>query len=102
VAHVVTIGSPHQGTWLARFSRSHNARQMREASAWIRALAQHTASLPAGLFTCWYTNCDNIVFPARTAMLSGADNRFIAGAAHVDLAFHPQVMSHTFALAAAL
>jgi triacylglycerol lipase len=98
VAHVVTIGSPHHGTWLARFSRSDNGRQMQQASAWLRELAQHTATLPAGLITCWYTNCDNVVFPARTAMLPGADNRFAAGAAHVDLAFHPEVMAQTFAL----
>ena len=101
VAHIVTIGSPHSGTWLARWSRSPNARQMRLASEWVQALASHTAAQPAGLFTCWYTNCDNIVFPARTATLPGADNRYLPGAAHVDLAFHPQVMAQTFAQAAA-
>ena len=100
VAHVVTIGSPHDGTWLARFSRSPSAHQMRQASAWLQALGQHTAALPAGLFTCWYTNCDNIVFPARTATLRGADNRYVPGAAHVDLAFLPEVMSHTLSRAA--
>ncbi|HEY1227506.1 MAG TPA: alpha/beta fold hydrolase, partial [Ramlibacter sp.] len=29
VSHVVTIASPHQGTWLARFGRTANGRQMR-------------------------------------------------------------------------
>jgi hypothetical protein len=53
-------------------------------------------------FTCWYSNCDNVVFPASTATLEGADNRLIAGAGHIDLAFRDDVMAHTFALAARL
>ncbi|RYF38882.1 MAG: permease, partial [Comamonadaceae bacterium] len=43
-------------------------------------------------FTCWYSNCDNIVFPTSTAQLQGADNRFVDGVAHVQMAFHPEVM----------
>ena len=98
VAHVVTIGTPHAGTWLARFSRVANGRQMRMGGQWLRDLAAATAPV-AGRFTCWYTNCDNIVFPPSTATLPGADNRLVRGAAHVDLAFRQDVMEHTFALA---
>lgn len=92
VHHVVTIGSPHHGTWLAQFSHTTNGRQMRLDGPWVAALAKHEAGVP---FTCWYSNCDNIVFPVRTAMLPGADNRFVAGQAHVELAFHPDVVGHT-------
>jgi len=98
VAHVVTIGTPHAGTWLARFSRTASGRQMRMGGEWLRNLATATATA-AGRFTCWYANCDNIVFPPSMATLRGADNRLVRGAAHVDLAFHPEVMEHTFALA---
>lgn len=98
VAHVVTIGTPHGGTWLARFSHVPSGRQMRMGSEWLRNLATSTAQA-AGCFTCWYANCDNVVFPPSTATLPGADNRLVRGAAHVDLAFHPEVMEHTFALA---
>ena len=34
-------------------------------------------------FTCFYGHCDNIVFPASTATLPGADNRHIAGHARM-------------------
>ena len=98
VAHVVTIGTPHHGTWLARFSRMPNGRQMRVGCDWIAALSG-TDSQVTRLFTCWYTNCDNIVFPPSTATLPGADNRLLPGAAHVDLAFRPAVMQEAFALA---
>jgi len=43
-------------------------------------------------FVCWYSNCDNVVFPASTATLPGADNRFVPGLPHVGLAFDAAVM----------
>ena len=49
-------------------------------------------------FVCWYSNADNIVFPAATATLLGADNRHVPGVSHVAMAFHPQVMCETLAL----
>jgi hypothetical protein len=48
--------------------------------------------------TCWYSNCDNIVFPAETATLPAARNRFVAGEAHVALAFHPDVIEDCLGL----
>ncbi|MGH8857857.1 MAG: esterase/lipase family protein [Polaromonas sp.] len=98
VHHVVTIGTPHRGTWLARFGHAHNSRQMRLLSDWQAQLNHQLPVDRHALFTCWYSNCDNIVFPASTATLPGADNRLVRGAAHVQLAFLPQVMNATLAL----
>jgi alpha-beta hydrolase superfamily lysophospholipase len=39
VRHVLTIDSPHHGTWLARFARARNGRQMQRVSRWLQALA---------------------------------------------------------------
>lgn len=102
MAHVVTIGSPHAGTWLARFSHLPNGRQMRRDSGWMHALRQAWTLQLAARFTCWYSNCDNIVMPPTTATLPGADNRLLPGAAHIDLAFRPQVMRHARELLEAL
>ena len=95
VHHVVTIGTPHQGTWLARFAQGTSGRQMRQGSDWLRQLDQMPVNNGSVRFTCWYSNCDNIVFPSSTAMLAGADNRFVPGAAHLQLAFLPEVMRET-------
>ena len=98
VHHVVTIGTPHRGAWLARFGHGRNGRQMRLLSDWQTQLDHDMPADRHALFTCWYSNCDNIVFPASTATLPGACNRLIRGAAHVQLAFVPQLMQATLAL----
>jgi pimeloyl-ACP methyl ester carboxylesterase len=98
VHHVITIASPHHGTWIGRFSILENGRQMNLHSPWIRAMGEGGEDpLRYARFTCWYTNCDNIVFPASTATLPGADNRLVPGVAHVQLGFHPRVMDESLA-----
>lgn len=98
VHHVVTIGTPHRGTWIVRSSRLPNGRQMALNSDWLRQLEADGARQPQPPFTCWYSNCDNVVFPSSTATLAGAENRLVTGAAHVDLAFRHEVMDTTLAL----
>lgn len=94
---VVTIGSPHRGTWLGRFGLSRNAREMALGTDWQRALEALEPQAHFERFTCFYSHCDNIVFPASTATLPGADNRHVSGTAHVHLADHPQVLKEVLA-----
>jgi triacylglycerol lipase len=103
VRQVITIGTPHHGTWISRFSRAPNGRQMRQKHEWLGALLAAeaaAAATPYSRFVCWYSNADNIVFPASSAMLLGADNRHVPGVAHVALAFHPRVMRESLAMIA--
>jgi triacylglycerol esterase/lipase EstA (alpha/beta hydrolase family) len=90
VHHAITIGTPHQGTWLARFAFSANGRQMRRGSGWLQALGAREPAGRSARFTCFYGHCDNIVFPPSTATLPGADNRHLEGTAHVDLVDRPE------------
>ena len=90
---VVTIGTPHGGTWLGRFGYARNAREMSLASRWIRDLGAHETKALRSRFTCFYGHCDNIVFPASTATLPDADNRHLAGVAHVHMVSQPEVIS---------
>jgi triacylglycerol lipase len=89
---IVTIGSPHRGTWLARFGMSSNMREMALGTDWQRALEAMEPTAHFERFICFYSHCDNIVFPASTATLPGADNRHLRGMAHVHMREHPQVL----------
>ena len=84
--HAITLGTPHHGTWLARFAMTRNARQMQQLSRWLQTLAPRETAARRARFTCFYSHCDNIVFPPSTATLPGADNRHVPGHAHVHLA----------------
>lgn len=102
VHRVVTIGSPHGGTWLARFGKTANAHQMRIGdNDWLRAV---WASEPASLrsrFVCFYGHCDNIVFPIGTGRLPGAAHVHVHGVAHVEMAFDRRVMAIVMGLVSA-
>ena len=52
----------------------------------------------AAAIVCWYSNGDNAVYPPAAATLDGADNRFIAGVAHVEMAFDARVLDDCLAL----
>lgn len=91
VHRVITIGSPHQGTWLARFGHTVNGREMRLDSPWLTKLATGETPEHCGRFTCFFGHCDNIVFPAASGTLPGAVNIHVAATAHVHMAFRRQV-----------
>lgn len=97
VAHIITLGTPHQGTWLASFGLAVNARQMRMNSPWLRALAAQEPADMGKLFTCWHSCKDNIVFPMGVAVLPGCEARYLPHVGHVALVDHPQVRAHAMA-----
>ncbi|MBC7956008.1 MAG: alpha/beta fold hydrolase [Cytophagales bacterium] len=99
VHRVITIGSPHRGTWLGRFGTTQNAREMALGTDWQRALETRESAEHFERFTCFYSHCDNIVFPASNATLPGADNRHLTGIAHVHLLDHPEVLKEVVAWA---
>lgn len=97
VAKVLTIGTPHQGTWLAHFGSTPNARQMIPQGAWLAQLAANEPASRARCFVCCFSHCDNIVFPAMTGVLPGSRAALIRGAAHVDMVGRPEVFDEVLA-----
>lgn len=88
---VLTLGTPHEGTWLAHAAVSANGREMRPDGDWLRALAAQEPLTRRARFVCVWSRCDQIVFPASTACLAGARAHEVVGVAHVDLVEQPEV-----------
>lgn len=82
---LLTLGSPHRGTWLARFGVGASVRQMQTDSDWLADLCSRDGPQRRARMTCFYSACDNIVFPARNATLDGAENRLIEGYPHLHM-----------------
>ena len=93
VARVITIGTPHRGTWLARFGHTRNGKQMRLGNPWLARLAALEGAQRRARFTCFYGHCDNIVFPTASGTLAGAQNIHLCATAHVQMAFQPTVFN---------
>ena len=95
---VVTIGSPHRGTWMARHSTTRNGREMRVGSTWLDSLEAVERTLPSMRFVCFWSRCDNIVFPSANATLPDADNRHLDTTPHVQMIHHPAVFEEVLRL----
>lgn len=87
IRDIVTIASPHRGTALVRWLPSRPARQMRPRSAWLRALAAGESTPPEVPITSLYSVQDNLVVPARSAVLDGARSLEFSGVGHMGLLF---------------
>lgn len=85
VAHVITLGSPHRGTAMARTGRGHNVRQMAWASPWLRQLAASETSAVRARITSIFSWHDSIVGPAGASWLEGARHIPFSGIGHVSL-----------------
>jgi len=93
VAKLITLGTPHHGTALARFGLGANAVQMRRDSAWLRDLAAAEGpDVRAGIVSL-YTHHDNIVAPQDSSVLPGARNVAFGGVGHVALGSNPRVLA---------
>lgn len=68
LAKVITIGSPHRGTRIARLSPTQNAVQMRVGSPYLEGLGEPAAAPLVSI----YSPLDNIVFPAETQKVGKA------------------------------
>jgi pimeloyl-ACP methyl ester carboxylesterase len=101
VAHVITLGTPHLGTWMTRLGVGPNVRNMAEDSPWLAGLREREAARstqPYAKFTCLYTYHDNLVTPQNNATLPGAAQIALSGIGHLSLALSSGVVKRVLSV----
>lgn len=82
VEQLITLGSPHQGTFHARLASGVNGAQMRSGNVWLSSLGQTVVGVP---FTSIYSIHDTIIAPQDSSVVLGADNVQLSAVGHVSM-----------------
>ena len=91
-ARVITLGTPHAGTQVARYTRSPNGQQMGWQSQWLADLAATESKEVRALKRIAITAQDNIVYPQRAQVLPEVTAKVFEGIGHVQMCLHPPVI----------
>ncbi len=91
VRQVITLGSPHFGTWITRLTRATNAQQLALYSDWLASLSQSEDDKAGSLYSTITSLHDNIIFPAAIQPLPASRAAFLRGIGHVDMLYRQSV-----------
>lgn len=69
VQRLVTLGTPHHGTWMAYLSQQLGCQQMRPQSPFLQALNQDAELLGQLQFTSIWTPFDLMIIPATSSQM---------------------------------
>jgi predicted alpha/beta hydrolase family esterase len=85
IRRVVTIASPHHGTTMVRGLPWPDTRQMSRVSPWLGALNLAQEGRFTVPFASIFTGEDNLVAPAESARLEGAELHELHGVGHLGI-----------------
>ena len=82
VTQLVTLGSPHHGTFHAYMASGPNGLQMRPSNPWLLKLGETPVTVP---FTSIFSAHDTIISPQESSRMAEAVNVQISGIGHVSM-----------------
>lgn len=93
VATLVTLGTPHAGTYLARYAATDHTLQLRPGSKVIERLAAQVPwrgppSLPR--LVAFWSDADMLLLPPSSARVEGAENVEMPGFTHYGYLLNPR------------
>jgi len=89
---LITVATPHQGTWTAYTYRQPACLQMRPGSAFLTELNEDISPLAQIKFSSIWTPLDLTILPATSSCLLVGEMRPIISPFHGTLLFDPRVM----------
>ena len=90
VTKLITLGTPHHGSRLARLGPGRNAREMEPGSDWLHQWDE-AAPLPVPTVSIRSTG-DNYVIPQDSSIVIGARNVVLPAVGHLAMAFSSDVL----------
>ena len=93
VSRVITLGTPHLGTQIARAAMTPNGAQMVWRSNWVNELQEAEPATQRARWHIALTRHDNIVYPQREQVLAGANVTEFAGMGHLQMCLSPEVIA---------
>lgn len=96
ITHLVTISSPHAGTWSAYFGVGPAAHQLRIGSDVLRGLASQPFTCPV---TAIWTPDDALILPPTSGKLPRAETIAVSGYTHLAVVQAPAVEAAILRLA---
>jgi triacylglycerol lipase len=91
VRQLITLGSPHNGTYHAYLAQGTNGRQMRPGNTWLAELGRTKVNVP---FTSIYSIYDTMITPQDSSRLPEANNVEITGMGHVTMLGGKEMRTH--------
>lgn len=82
IRRLITLGTPHRGTYHAYLAFHENGKQMRPGNAWLNELGQRP---PFTSLTSIYSVHDTIISPQDSSRVDGAENVVLTGVGHVSM-----------------
>lgn len=91
VRKLITLSSPHNGTWTAHFIKSKGAKQLAMGSEFLKDLNADTEALANVNFTSLWTPMDLMVVPSwSSCMPNGVKNIMVPSLFHAWMLIHPK------------
>lgn len=97
VRNLVTIATPHHGTYVAYFGPGKSADQLKYNSPFIQALNARGYAYPPVKYTSIWSNVDEIVIPQRSAVMPDSTVHQVPWTGHLSILFSKRTYAHVLA-----
>lgn len=94
IERLITMGTPHHGTFHAYLASGPNGAQMRPGNSWLETLAATVVDVP---FVSIYSVHDTIISPQDSSVMPGAENIELSAIGHVSMPSGAAIRAHLLA-----